>query len=830
LQALQSKFTESEETVISLKAELESVNEKLSQLSVSGEDGTKDGEAIESARAEHAAELEKLTSAHADELQSLQARLEEAESRRKELEEKSHKELEEAKQFASASGDSETAAALEELKESHKAQLDAIEKELADHKAAASAFEEQINTLKSELESQKAGQEEKALALDSLERELKGRDQVIDNLNNEFQKLSTSKDQELALAKAAAESTGTEHSQQLQDLREALESAKSATQGDHEKAISELKAAHEAELKSVQEKFEASEKALADYRTALEEGKASAQEDAIKEIDALRHKVELLETQLSTGSVEIKALQHEVQAKQAQAEELYSSLKDVEAQFKAKDAQQDNKLKEQDSKMKALEDKAAEATRLLDEQTAQAAIVSKKHAEELQALKAEHAAELERVQQEASGSHEGDLNALQLKHDDLVSKNKELESTHATRVESLEAELKSTLERHAGDIAAHTESHEKQTSELQKQFGETEAKLQAELEALQASSKAEQESHAKQLAELQKGFEETKTKLQNELQAVQASKAADADAEHGKAIEELLTLQEAKVAGVKDQLEASHNAKIVELQKTHDAALASVNEQLAQAKAAVQDTSVLDGLKATIAELEQKLTASEKTHATAQDTAVSASRELQEKHAAEIARIQAAHVELGKKHDAAITQIEELQKSAATSSNSKSELDAAQKQLSQYREELEILKTKHTNSSEELEEYKANAKIMEEKLVAGERDLGEQIDKNMQLLNQLGDVDAAISGSRRRVRELEAELAALKASNDKSSSSGLEASKWASAEEGEEKAEGGGPASEGEDLDPGSSIEGTVGDPRLKSSYSSYLPVFHPFR
>jgi DNA repair exonuclease SbcCD ATPase subunit len=354
--------------------------------------------------------------------------------------------------------------------------------------------------------------------------------------------------------------------------------------------------------------------------------------------------------------------------------------------------------------------------------------------------------------------------------------------------------------------------------------------LQAELEALQASSKAEQESHAKQLAELQKGFEETKTKLQNELQAVQASKAADADAEHGKAIEELLTLQEAKVAGVKDQLEASHNAKIVELQKTHDAALASVNEQLAEAKAAVQDTSVLDGLKATIAELEQKLTASEKTHATAQDTAVSASRELQEKHAAEIARIQAAHVELGKKHDAAITQVEELQKSAATSSNSKSELDAALKQLSQYREELEILKTKHTNSSEELEEYRANAKTMEEKLAAGERDLGEQIDKNMQLLNQLGDVDAAISGSRRRVRELEAELAALKASNDKSSSSGLEASKWASAEEGEEKAEGGGPASEGEDLDPGSSIEGTVGDPRLKSSYSSYLPFFHPFR
>jgi DNA repair exonuclease SbcCD ATPase subunit len=351
------------------------------------------------------------------------------------------------------------------------------------------------------------------------------------------------------------------------------------------------------------------------------------------------------------------------------------------------------------------------------------------------------------------------------------------------------------MERHAEEIAAHAESREKQTSESQKQFAETQAQLLAELETLRASSKTVQESHAKQIAELHQGFEETKTKLQTELQAVQDSKAADADAEHGKAIEELLTLQEAKVAGVKEQLEASHNAKIEELQKSHEVALASVNNQLAQAAAVAQDTSVLDGLKATIAELEQKLTASEKTHAIAQETAVSTSQELQEKHALEISKIQTAYAELCKKHDGAITQVEELQKTAVASSGSKSELESTLKQLSQYREEYEILKTKHTNASEELEEYRATAKTMEERLAAGERDLGEQIDKNMQLLNQLGDVDAAISGSRRRVRELEAELAALKTSTNKSSSSGLEASKWASAEEGEENAEGG-PATE----------------------------------
>jgi hypothetical protein len=59
----------------------------------------------------------------------------------------------------------------------------------------------------------------------------------------------------------------------------------------------------------------------------------------------------------------------------------------------------------------------------------------------------------------------------------------------------------------------------------------------------------------------------------------------------------------------------------------------------------------------------------------------------------------------------------------------------------------------------------------------------------------------------------------LKAEQD-GSKVGLEGSRWA-ADEGKEEA--GPPAAEGEDL--GSSIEGTVGHPRLTSS----LPVFHPF-
>jgi chromosome segregation ATPase len=975
LHALQTKLTESEETVASLKTELESVNEKLSQLSVSAEEPLGDAGATEAIRAEHTAEIEKLASAHAEELQALQERLVEAESERKELEESSQKELEEARQSAAAQGDDKTVALLDELKSTHQTQLEAIQNELAEHKSAAAHFEEQIGALKKELEFQKlALEEEKALDLDHFNRELKGREQVMETLNMEIVKLNTLKEQEvraaeesaqesvcslqeqvasleaklaaaesatqessekstsiaekdqeitelkqalekiqselqeardtaatelsskveeletaheaaiaslkaeheiaisdlsashaekLTVAMAAAESSGTEHTRQLQELRDALEAYKATAQKGQEDAVAELKTMHEAELKLLQEKLAASEDALGESRRALDEGNASAQDLAIQEIDALRHKCESLESQLSTGTGKINALLEEMQSKQAEAEAISRTLRDVEDHSKQESAQKDNK-------MKALEQKAAEAVFLLEKHTMEAAGVSEKHAQALEELKAEHAAhlasELERAK-EASGSHDSALSDLQTKHDELLAANKELESIHATRVQSLEAELKTALESHAREIATHTEGREKESAELRTQFEETQAKLRAELSALQSSSKADAQLHEQQIAELQKGFEETKAqlqaeivaaqssraaeldaehskaiaelqqgfeetkvKLQAEIEAIQASKAAEIDAEHGKAIEQLLTMHEAKLSGLREELETSNKTKIDDLQKAHDAALASVNEQLSQAKAAAQDTSALDDLKATVADLQAKLADSEKAHLVVQESATTASREIEDRYSAELTKIQADHAALGEKYEAAVAQVSELEKLAKDSDSQKSHLESIMKQLSESRDQLLKVKADNAAISDSLVDCKNQNKTLSEKLEAGERDLNDQIDKNMGLLNQLGDVDSAISASRRRVRELETELAVLKAdSGEKSSSSGLEASRWATADEGSENAEDGGPATtEGEDLGP--SIEGTVGDPRLKkSSYSSDLPAFHPF-
>jgi chromosome segregation ATPase len=950
-----------------LKTELETVNEKLSQLSVSAEEPSGNAAATEATRAEHTAEIERLTSAHTEELQSLQARLDEAETQRKELEESSQKDLEEARKSASAQGDHKTLALLDELKATHQTQLAAIEQELLEHKSSAAHFGEQITALKNELELQKTAlEEEKARDLDHFNRELKGRDQVMENLNTEIVKLnalkeqevraaeqsaeesvsglreqvasleaklataesateknseqtssiaekdqeitdlkqalekiqselqearetaasqltskieelgsaheaaisqlkaehdaavsslSTSHAEELTLATLAAESGDSEHSQQLQELRDALEASKATAQKGQEDAVAELKAAHEAELmslqqkleaavttarqgqedviaelksahetelQSLQEKLEASEASLGDSRRALDEGNASAQDVAVQEIDALRHKCESLESQLATGTGKINALLEEMQSKQAEAEAIHRTLLDVEDHSKQESAQKDNK-------MKALEEKAAESVFLLDQHTAQAASVSEKHAQALEELKAQHATALAftlEQAKEASGSHDSALSDLQSKHDELLASSKELESTHAKRVQLIEGELKAALEGHAGEIATHTEGY----TELQKQFEETQAKLQAEIATLESSRQADARIHATQIADLQAGFEETKAKLQAELEATQTSKTADSDAEHGKAIEQLLTMQESKLSGLREELEGSNKTKIEELQRAHDAALASVNEQLSQAKAAVQDTSALDSLKTTIAELEGKLADYEKAHIAVQESAASASRDIEGRYAAEIATIQAEHAALTEKYQATVTQVGELQKSALDSDSQKSHLESIMKQLSESRDQLLKVKADNAAISDSLLDCKNQNKILTEKVEADERDLNDQIDKNMGLLERLGDLDSNISAARRRVRELETELAVLKAdSGDKSSSSGLGASRWATADEGSENAEDGGPATtEGEDLGP--SIEGTVGDPRLKkSSYSSDLPAFHPF-
>jgi chromosome segregation ATPase len=210
-------------------------------------------------------------------------------------------------------------------------------------------------------------------------------------------------------------------------------------------------------------------------------------------------------------------------------------------------------------------------------------------------------------------------------------------------------------------------------------------------------------------------------------------------------------------------------------------------------------------LKETIAELEKKLAAAEQSGS-----------ESKAQHTAKLSVLEKDKNEWEQKHRAATIRLEELETFLAASEATKVELEAASKQVSAAQEELTQLKAKHDEVSKELAESKSYNTSIEEKLAQGEKDLNAQIDKNMTLLNQLGEVESSISGGRKRVRELEAELAALKAERDlvKGSNVGLEGSRWATDGEKDQALvteEGEAAKAEGEDI--GSSIEGTVGPP-----------------
>lgn len=300
--------------------------------------------------------------------------------------------------------------------------------------------------------------------------------------------------------------------------------------------------------------------------------------------------------------------------------------------------------------------------------------------------------------------------------------------------------------------------------------------------------------------------------MKAEHEASQSSNAGQANAEHNKAIEMLLTAQEEKLSNLRSELETTNQGKIGELQKSHDETVADLQDQLTKAKAAMEDNSALEQLKEKVGELEQKLAENEKTREEAEKKAATASEELAGKHSSELSSILTEKAELEKKYQEASGQVEDLQKSLATSEETKSELETVLGRLSESKEELSKLRAHHDELTTEFEEANAQKKAIEDKLSNGEKDLNNQIDKNMSLLNQLGEVETSVSTSRRRVRELEMELGALKAERENSKSRfGLEGSRWATPESASEEKKGA-DATEGEDLGP--SIQGTVGNPR----------------
>jgi chromosome segregation ATPase len=863
---LQGKLSESEATIDSLKEEMQIVQAKMALFAQSAEEESSKVEtATEAIRVEHASKVEKHVLDHQQEIRTLQSKLQEAEIKYKELEQKSVQDLENARKSSLDHNDTQTAGVLDDLKASHQAELERLEKELGDEKAYISRLRKQLDRQTALLEEvSKTGEQKDAAALErhsQLEIELAERVEFIENLKGEQQQLSDTKEKEitavkeeasgqaalleariaelekkLSSAEGATDKVSTQllekdneisqqtdiinalkteidqhkaeianlkteiqelhnksneaeektkdheralaglkaendsntatltahHDQELSEAKEALDAANKQLQNlrddldgsaadsqKHIEVINDLKIGHAVELQSLQEKIQASERAQAVAKSAHEESANLAKEAADQELHVLREKIASLEADLQAKDENISALEQ--------------NLASLVASNQGASTEQEVALKSVQDELAALNISLVEKTREVDE-------ASEKHLGAINILRADHTAELEKIKSELAASHDKALSSLQTSHDELLSSREALKSSNAETIEALKAQLK----------AARDEGAAKATVLLQ--------------------------SHQKEIAQLNRQIEDDQAKLRTELESSQASKAAELDSNHSKAIEELLSAHESKIANLRGELEASHGEKVASLQKTHDAALAGLGEQLSKANMAAADTSLVDQLKQQVAELEARLSDAE-----AKATALI--EENTAKHVQELSKAREDKAAVVQQYESARAQLDELQQSFANHEISKTQFETVSKQLSTVEEELATLRSTHEKVLGELELVKDHNRAMEDKISTGEKELNEQIGKNMQLLTQLTDVDSNISASRKRLRELEAELAARKendADGANPKSSGLAASRWAATDEETQEKEGS--AVEGEDL--GSSIEGTVGLPR----------------
>lgn len=878
--ALQQQLAESETTITSLREELTALKRTTAALTQSAEDqAAKASAATEAIRMEHATRIEGLNAGHAKELQILQQQLEDAVSKHKDLEEKSVLEIKAAKEVAQGQNDNKTAQLLNELESAHQAELEKVQKELADEKAAAAAT-----------------YEKEAMTISQLERELKGRDSVNDNLKTELQKLAEAKDRaaadaqekaaaayssfevqlaefeskervasealeraradkssleakaadlesRLAQAETAAQQSSdksaqqlvekdkditemnqiieamkseiralqtsstdantmakelrSEHDQslkrvkaqhdaetadlktthqtelekaltaadaaqaQLEQLRESTEDSSAASKQE----MDELKAAHVAELAALQKKLQASQEALAAAHKFHEETVSAVQGAASQEIASLKEKIDNLETQHSTEITKFKSLEDELGAKGEQVNLLQESLAALQSSSKAQTDKYELTLTK-------LRDEAAISAKLLEERSQEAGAIADRHASGLEQLKAEHSSELTKLRNELVASHEAAVQAHQAKYDELALSTNDRETLHVKDIEALQAQLKAAQDESREKVDSLTQSHKKTIDILNGQFEEAHANLRAEIEGSQVS------------------------------------KSAKLEAEHSRAIEELLIAHDAKLSDIRSELEASHQKTLDTWKQSHETALVDLQGQLDAAKLAAADTSAVDQLQAKLSEVESKLLAAEKAAAVFEERVNSTATELTAQHQSELATAQKEKLELLEKQQSALAQLEAATQSAAGQESLQLQIQTSNKQLAAAEEEVTLLKSSHEKVVKELELTKSHNQAMEAKLEQMKSDQNEQAQKNMSLIDQLTSVEASISTGRKRVRELEAELAALKENSNQNTKDtvGLGQSKWADSDD--ENGTGPNPE-EGEDL--GSSIEGTVG-------------------
>lgn len=781
-------------------------------------------------QSEHTQTIDELRSVHVKEIEAIQARYkEQLEKVAKETEEVRdsdiHSVLQEelidfqANQTSKGTDASTGTDELEKQREERGRLLEELQQEIETHRGAASSSEVKVSGLTSELEALKAAfskaeaaTEEAALRqreiLEVRDNEMKGMNQVVEDLRNELQKEHEARKQEFDIKMAELERENGEVIKRLQNhhintVRAMLDDHATKTESTSD-GLESYRIEQEEELAFVAEEHKAAMKLLyqrlQDIMTEKRELESSMDQIKAANDTALqveREKLERAEAELRRVE---EATAQKIQAAQEEASrtvgDLDGEIENLEAQYMAEN--KDKAVVEAELEV-ALEE-VRNLRKVIETFNEDDKGKEQQHAMEIGKLESE----LERVTQENVRA----LTSLQERHNELVAqlseereaKLKDLQSSldssaikvseQQERTESVLKELNDLKEKHyraVGSLESDLADERDKTYELEStntnltqelQTAEQDlAMLRKDFDEVMKEKTAQDDAHAKALDGLQSEMDAQNKALERAKQDAADAKSAAEDVEALKSQVSQLTadlqkekdavtklqgeLEAAKEGVVKQkELESQHEGLKVELQQEKDS-VTRLRDDLEAAKAVGAATeqleSQLEELKPAlqrekdhVAKLEEELEVAK---------ADGANKKKLELHLDEL------NSELHKEKDNAAQlreAIETAKSDAADKQELESQLEALKLELQNQKNESDAEKKDHESQLEvlklEVQKQKDSIAQLQEQLEAAKADAADKND----LKSQLEAIEQELQDAKSSAAQLREELEAAK--------------------------------------------------------------------
>jgi chromosome segregation ATPase len=771
LEDLQATIKEKEDKVVAMESELQAANAQA--LSVEGEFASfkSDSDAKLSSIQSELEELKK-TSAELEplkeDIQILQDQLENEKKTSAEAQksvENLQAELEESRQIvastksaadASLDTHSKLTNELESLKASHGEQVKQKDEDLLQIKSTVETLQNDI----AKLEQDKADGDG---LVGQLQNEIKTLQQAVEDVQKEKKTKTEAFTQEIealrsdldsnankvreavdALSGAQAESANLQQTvEKLQDSLRAAEQHKSDTQKLIEN-LQDNEKAHVASLSDASREIATLGDSVAHLEARLKSTSTSVG-DKDKELAEAKKAVEVVRKELSSLQESSETAQKEYEAKLAKLATDHQSAVALGDDHLARNKTLTSELSALKDQCVALEKSQA----ALEASHAEALSgSSKNHEDALSELKKS----IDDLTQEKAKA-DAQFQKLTSQHEKALKEADTLKSKHADELKSVASNHASALATAKDDIArSHANEVEKLQTNFQEQLDKT-AKSHAEelanlQDALQQQLKVAQSKHSDSAEQI----ESIKATHQKELESIKATHAAalgDATASHAKTLHqalesaatahsEALKTAKASVTAEADKVKAL-DSEVAALQKTHIELQSTHKESLA-------------ALQAKHDELKGKHDEANKNHAVMQKEHKEAIAEAQSQHDKKVESITREHA----------AAVERVQKEAeAGGSSLQKEVDELKRELAAALDQANSTNASLEKLQKELDEAKKAEEEVAEKWVEIAQiksDLNEEKTRSAALNKRLESVVTDLAGSESQLKEVEAKL------------------------------------------------------------------------